>query len=371
MDIDFSIPTRVIMEGDALANRMPNLAAYGQTALLISQKQEEDRSGLEEELTTLLGEYEIKLVSYDRIKNIPSVEEIEAGAALAREARVDFILAIGSAPVLDAGKAIALLAAAEIGDQTLIASPEQKALPLVCIPTTAGMGTEVTAHIFVRHRHEDGDRLTQVVNPALAPSLALLDASYTLDTENEESLNHTLKIIARSVDALISDEANPITDALVLSALGMIVDYPEKLKSQESLTLWEREDCMLAALQVGMAMRQGRGIISTLGTALKLVRLVDLGAAYGIALHALLPAIDTQANYATEILLNAFDKDDIGDLSADLQTFLPPFAPLTRAEHDQVLNQLLDQEQELDSVLKLSEEDLSQILSGLGIEDLS
>lgn len=370
MDIDFSIPTRIIMEGDVLANRMPYVKGYGDRVLIVTSDDRFQDSRLGEEVTVLLEDYDIKTVFYKQSKGIPTVAELEAGAALAREAQVDFVMAIGGATILDTGKAIALLAAADIGAQTLVASPGQRSLPLVCLPTNAGTGTEVTASIYVTHRHEDGDQLIQVVNPALAPSLALLDASYTLDTPNDESLAHLLKIIARSVDALISEDANPMTDSLVLSALGMIVDYPPKVLGEETLTLWEREDCMLAAVQVGMALQHGKGIISSLGTALSLVRPIRLGEAYGLALHALLPALDQQAPFASDILCNAFDKDDMADLSADLQSLLPSFAPLSSAEHDQVLRQILAQGQDTGSVLRFKEDDLSQILSGIGIEGM-
>lgn len=367
MDIDFSIPTRIIMEGDVLANRMPYLKDYGDQVLLVTQKEAFQGTSLEEEVTVLLADYDINVVTYDRIKGVPTVGDIEAGAALAREAGVDFVFALGDEPIIDTGKAIALLAAAEIGSQTLVESPGQRSLPFVCFPTNAGTGTEVTASITMTHRHEDGDRIIHVVNPLLAPNLALLDASYTLDLSSQDTLAHLVKVVAMAMDALISDEANPMTDSLVLSAIGMIDGFFDRLMRKETLTLWDREACMLAGAQVGMAFQEGKGMVTCLGTAISLLRITRPGFAYGVALHGLLPYIDDQAGFATDILCNALDKHGVKDLSAYLQHLLPPFPPLTRAEQDQIMAQF--RLQDFKTVLRLSEEDLARILAGLGIEE--
>ncbi|NQE93002.1 iron-containing alcohol dehydrogenase [Nocardia terpenica] len=74
----------------------------------------------------------------------PSTAAADVGTAVARDCRVDLVLALGGGSVLDAAKAVALpchtdLSAESLDGSECILAP---ALPIAAAPTTAGTGTE-------------------------------------------------------------------------------------------------------------------------------------------------------------------------------------------------------------------------------------
>lgn len=369
MDMAFYLPTHIIMENEAVANHSSLFRQFGSTALLVSEKRSDEGHAALDELLFWLGEFGIKTVSYDQIVGVPSIEKIEASAALAREAQVDFIIAMGATNYLDAGRAIALLAAEEIGAQTLAPTKGQKTLPLVCIPTEVGAGMEVASSILVREKDQD-DFVYTVENPSFFPTICLLDARYLLDIPNDKSLLMCFETIGRAVEALLSEGANPLTDSLVVSSLGMIMDYPAKLSTEETLTLWDREDCMLASVQVGMAGSKGGNIIEALARPLSVLHGIELGQAYGLILLALLDRIEEEATFACEILLNATDFDTVEDFRHFFQPLLPSCAMIDSDKKDKLTAMALKHPQIDKTIVDLSPEIIKGVYQCISCDDI-
>lgn len=365
MDIDFHMPTHIIMENEVLANRAPLLTSFGSQALLVAGTHSAEESGALDEVSSFLQEAGIRRVLFNQIQGTPTVEQLEAGAALGREAGVDFVIAVGGGAVLDAGKAIALLCASEIGEATLLPAPNQRALPLVCIPTAASIGAEATSSILLQTQ-DDPPVVRQIVNPVFFPTLALLDARYTLDISNDMSLQMCLETMARAVDALLAEASNPMTDALVISALGMMMDYPGRLKGEETLTLWEREDCMLAANQVGIASASGGNVLEALAVSLAAVRNYPLGVAYGLVLAELLPLLEEEAPFVFNILGNAAGFTERAALKAYLHGLMPKVEPLNIVEYDQALAGAKQNPVVHHSILKMDDERIGHVYAGIG-----
>ncbi len=80
----------------------------------------------------------------------PTVDLVREGARRVRQDACDVILSLGGGSAIDAGKAIAIVAAnggepleflEVVGKGRAIAAPP---LPFIAVPTTAGTGSEVT-----------------------------------------------------------------------------------------------------------------------------------------------------------------------------------------------------------------------------------
>ena len=84
---------------------------------------------------------------FSGVENNPSLATVAQGGRAAREAGCDFVVAIGGGSPLDAAKVIAVLARNEKDPLDLYSQGwENRALPVVAIPTTAGTGSEVTQY---------------------------------------------------------------------------------------------------------------------------------------------------------------------------------------------------------------------------------
>ena len=110
----------------------------------------------------------------------PTLKFFEAALAEAREEKIDSVLGIGGGSVLDIAKLVAALVrgtqnVAEIFGVDLL---QGRALPLVCLPTTAGTGSEVSpiaVLLDVAVELKKG-----VVSPHLVPDAAFVDPLLTL-----------------------------------------------------------------------------------------------------------------------------------------------------------------------------------------------
>lgn len=89
----------------------------------------------------------IKFYICDLVKGEPDLHTIDSAANILQEQNCDSIIAIGGGSVLDAAKAIAMLATngGRIEEYQMNNKPIlTPTLPLVLVPTTAGTGSEAT-----------------------------------------------------------------------------------------------------------------------------------------------------------------------------------------------------------------------------------
>ncbi|HYO81794.1 MAG TPA: iron-containing alcohol dehydrogenase, partial [Bryobacteraceae bacterium] len=146
----------------------------------------------------------------------PTIDLVRAGAEQCRRFGGDVVVAIGGGSVLDAGKAIAALAA-NPGDaldylevvgrgQPLSAAP----LPVIAVPTTAGTGSEVTRNAVLASP-EHGVKAS-LRHPSMLPRAAVVDPELTLDLPREVTASTGLDALTQLIEPYISVRANALTD---------------------------------------------------------------------------------------------------------------------------------------------------------------
>ncbi len=118
---------------------------------------------------------------YEGIRENPTDENADEGAAFLREQGCDFLIALGGGAVMDSAKCIALAAANEgrIWDYSPSKSggkkvPARDALPVVCVTTSAGTGSEVDISAVLTR--EETREKTGFLHPSMMPRLAVVDA---------------------------------------------------------------------------------------------------------------------------------------------------------------------------------------------------
>ena len=134
-------------------------------------------------------------VLFDRIEPNPLRATVNAGGWLARQEGCDFVLALGGGSVMDACKGICAIAANPqvdaqggekpgdiwdycMGGTALGRHIPNDPLPLVCVTTTAGTGSEVDAGAVLSC--EETDEKLRLGDPRLMPRLAVVDPELML-----------------------------------------------------------------------------------------------------------------------------------------------------------------------------------------------
>ncbi|RYZ42922.1 MAG: iron-containing alcohol dehydrogenase [Myxococcaceae bacterium] len=283
---EFATATRVLFGPGRLAE-VPDLvrALGGQKVLLVTgtnpARAEPVRAALER-----LG---ITSTAF-RVAGEPTVDTAREGTAVAVDARCDAVIALGGGSALDAGKAIAALAA-NGGDpldylevigrgQALTKMP----LPFVAIPTTAGTGSEVTRNAVLGSK-EAGVKAS-LRSPMMLPRVALVDPDLLEHAPPDVLASGGLDALSQLIEPFVSLRAQPLTDALAREGMQ------RSARSLRKAVLHgpgpsEREDLALASLFGGLCLANA-GLGAVHGFAAPLGGM--LGAAHGALCAALLGA---------------------------------------------------------------------------------
>jgi alcohol dehydrogenase class IV len=252
MSFDFATAGRILFGRGQLAQAGSIARSLGSRALVVT-----GRSGARaDRMLALLDAARVPSEQFG-VDGEPTVEAVRRGADIARRAGCDVVIALGGGSAIDAGKAIAALAANDgdvleylevIGQgRPLTHTP----LPCVAIPTTGGTGSEVTRNAVLaspEHRMKASLR-----HPAMLPRTAIVDPDLTLSVPPDVTAASGLDALTQLIEAYLTRRANPLTDALCLDAIPRAaVALPTAVRDGGHR---EARDAMaLAALFSGLAL---------------------------------------------------------------------------------------------------------------------
>jgi alcohol dehydrogenase class IV len=187
----------------------------------------------------------------------PSVELARLGASRCSEWRAQAVVALGGGSVIDAGKAIAALAAnggdpldylEVIGKGAPLLRPS---LPFAALPTTAGTGAEVTRNaVLSSPRHGVKASLR---SPFMLPALAVVDPQLLRGAPPGVLRSSGLDALSQLIEPFVSVKANPLCDALAREGLQRSRRSLERAVLEGAGEL-ERADLALASLFGGLCL---------------------------------------------------------------------------------------------------------------------
>lgn len=146
----YDIPTRLLFGPGAL-DRLGEETLPGKKALLVMTGGKSAKAtGAYDRLLAQLAKAGAAVVAFPKVEANPLRPTVMEGAALAKAEGCDFIVALGGGSVMDAAKMIGVMARnpGDLWDYAFTATGGNKRypndpLPLVCVTTTAGTGSEI------------------------------------------------------------------------------------------------------------------------------------------------------------------------------------------------------------------------------------
>ncbi|MCA1905329.1 MAG: iron-containing alcohol dehydrogenase [Desulfarculus sp.] len=197
----------------------------------------------------------VKYVIYDRITREPEPAEADDAATLGREFGAQAVIGIGGGSALDLAKAAGVLMtnlgpATEYVGLELVKKPGK---PVICLPTTAGTGSEVT-FTAVFTRRADGFK-GGINGRMLYPHTAILDPLLTVSCPAYITAITGMDALTHAMEAYTSRAATPISDLNALKAIELIGDNLRPAVAHGE-NLAAREGMMLGAYLAGLALAQ-------------------------------------------------------------------------------------------------------------------
>lgn len=294
------------------------------------------------------GDGETEPVVFDDVPADSDVTAVNNACEAAISAGCDAVVAVGGGSVIDTAKVvdICLTFGGDMSSYQGFNNLPSRMRPLVCIPTTAGTGSEVSMVAVIKDR-EEGKKLL-FGSPFLAPDAAVLDPALLVSLPPRLTAGTGIDALTHCLEAYVAvATVSPMTDSLCLGAMRLLFDnLRSATKSGDDIEA--RSATLVASTMAGLAFTNaGVGIVHALAHA--------TGGRFGTH-HGMTNAVFLR--YGME-----FNVETV----ADRYAYAARFLGLSRAADDvQAAKELID------AVSGLIEEcGLPSRLAGLGVPEVT
>ncbi|MFY9225714.1 MAG: iron-containing alcohol dehydrogenase [Blastocatellia bacterium] len=195
--------------------------------------------------------YEIKSI-FDEVPADSDLKIVEKCAQEIKNLEINLIIAVGGGSVMDTAKLASLLGTygGEVRDYEGGFMVPGKCIPIIAVPTTVGTGSEVSVGAVVKD-HENKTKLT-IASPHLYPRMAMLDPEMVATLPAKLVAYTGMDALTHAIEAYVSTETQPISEALALRAAEMIYDNLETAV-KDPTNIDARAKMQIAAMIAGMA----------------------------------------------------------------------------------------------------------------------
>ncbi len=209
------------------------------------------RSGWIDEVLKHLEKENLKYVVYDNVVTNPRDFQVEQGAYLYNRENCDVIAAVGGGSPIDTAKGIGILASNhgnihEYEGCNLVTQPVP---PLVCAPTTAGTGADISQFAVVADTRKK--RKMTILSRSIMPDISLIDPRL-LQTKPEDLMAATgMDTLTHSIEAYVSSLSWPLTDPHAIHAIELV--WRHLLNAVRNKNVDSLVGMSIACLEAGVA----------------------------------------------------------------------------------------------------------------------
>lgn len=230
-------PTKLYFGEEALNCLKDELDGLGQIVLLNYGSGSVKRNGIYDQVVAILREAGKTIVENPGVMSNPTLEKLHEGVRLARENKVDWILALGGGSVCDYSKGVAASVYYE-GDywqqfwlDGRQPAKDQRILPVGCILTMAGTGSEMNGGCVITDAQKNF-KTGHVFDSRLMPRFAILNPRFTMTVPIEQMkagiydiMNHIMEQYFSDFDDNTSDYiAEGLMRGLIVAARAAVQD---------------------------------------------------------------------------------------------------------------------------------------------------
>jgi choline dehydrogenase len=186
------------------------------------------QAGLLERATAPLRAGNVDFAVFDKVAPNPPIAVVDEGAAFYARERCDGLIGFGGGSAMDTAKAIGVVAthrgsilSYEWADPQPI---KNRIPPTICVPTTAGTGSEVTLWAVIT---DPGRKIKfNVGGTALIGAwVALIDPELTLDLPPAVTAGTGMDALAHAIECYTCAYAQPLPDSVALNAMEYVARH--------------------------------------------------------------------------------------------------------------------------------------------------
>lgn len=248
----FRIPTHVIYGFGVAAQVGDEVRRLGIDRVLVVTDRGVVAAGLLEPVIKSLDGAGIWHAIVDDVEADPSIETVDRTLATLQASGAAAVVAVGGGSSMDTAKAAALLATngGAIAEYEGVDKTRLPALPIVCLPTTAGTGSEVTNVAVVTDRRRYFKM--PIISVHLSPRVALVDPALTVSLPPRVTAATGMDALTHAIESYVCKASYPVSQALAAKAIELIAANLRTVV-QDGRNLAARDAMMMGAMMAAMA----------------------------------------------------------------------------------------------------------------------
>ncbi len=250
-------------------------------------------------LQTALGLAELEVLTFDKVAENPTTEQVEVGLDFAAPHKPDCVVALGGGSAMDCAKGINFLLTngGRMSDYRGFGRAGHPLLPAIGIPTTAGTGSE--AQSFALISDSNSHEKMACGDPSARFRAVILDPTLLSSAPVRVAAASGLDAVSHAIESFVSTRCTPISRLLASHAWELLDRYLDRSLSDHA-TIQERGQVLLAAHLAGAAIEQ-----SMLGAAHACANplTATFGIAHGQAVALMLPHV---VRFNSEVVANDY-----------------------------------------------------------------
>lgn len=209
--------------GAGKINSIGDIASkYGSKAIIVTGKSSSKTTGSLDKVTKSLTNKGIQYVIFDKIEPNPRTITIDEAGELAKKENCDLVIGLGGGSPMDACKVVALLAKNDCKTWDFVgtSNPPTDALPIICITTTSGTGSEADCYSVVTNP-ETGEKPGFGFECTM-PVESIIDPELSVTVPERVTASVGIDVFFHAIEAYTSQTANPISDMFAEKAIELV-----------------------------------------------------------------------------------------------------------------------------------------------------
>ena len=220
-------PTKLIFGDEALNGLKVELEKYGKNILFVYGSGSIKKTGLFDKIMNILNDLGKNVSFDDGVMSNPTTNKLYEGIKRAKDAKADFILAVGGGSVIDYAKALSVSINLEGDDPwdkyyIRFEEPTCDIVPVGAVLTMVGTGSEMNGGSVITN---PGAKLKigHVFESNVFPKFAILDPKITYTVPRYQMVAGIFDIMSHLMEQYFSDDDDNTTDYLIEGLMRSLI----------------------------------------------------------------------------------------------------------------------------------------------------
>ena len=239
--------TKLYFGDESLAFLNDELPKYGKNVQLIYGGGSIKKNGLYDEIVKILKDNGKEVFEDAGVMPNPTVDKLREGVKIARDNKVNLLLAVGGGSCCDYAKAVSVSVNCDEDPwekyYIRFEEPTCEIVPVGCVLTMAGTGSEMNAGAVITN-HEQKLKIGHVFGEEVMPKFSILNPRYTMTLPRKQMVAGIYDIFNHICEQYFSGEddntSDYIAEALMKSVIHsslIAIENPEDYEARSNI-MW-------------------------------------------------------------------------------------------------------------------------------------